>query len=86
MPENKAIATISVPGAAIIMGAVLLLTCLAAPLYSNPRVVRLVQLLLGMFGLLCVALGLLGHQQERRLAQLNEKADTSTPPPIPPAA
>jgi uncharacterized membrane protein YedE/YeeE len=73
MPEKKVLATISVPGAAIIIGALLLLTCLAAPLYSAPRVVWLVQLLLGMFGLLCVVLGLLGARQERLLMQHNKK-------------
>ena len=39
MPKNKDLASTSVPGAAIVVGGLLLLACLVAPLYAAQRVV-----------------------------------------------
>jgi len=75
MAERKVLPKISLPGVAIIIGVVLLLTCLAAPLYSDPRVVWVVRLLFGMFGILCVLLGLLGFSQERFRSRVLDDAD-----------
>lgn len=74
MTERKALVKISLPGAAIMIGVTLLVACLLAPLYSDPRVVWVVRLLFGMFGLLCVILGLLGFSQERLRSRVVDDA------------
>lgn len=79
MPKNKDLASTSVPGAAIVVGGLLLLACLVAPLYAAQRVVWLVRLLTGMFGLLCVVLGVLAKWQEGLLVRLHDDDEDRRP-------
>ena len=72
MSQEKRGVTVTLPAAAIIIGVVLLIACLAAPLYAPERAVWVVRLLLGAFGILCVALGLLARWQDRARARLTD--------------
>ncbi len=75
MARQKAPASTSLPRAAIIIGAPLLVACLLAPLYSDPRVVWVIRLLFGGCGVLCVLLGLLALWQERLRSRVLDDAD-----------
>ena len=64
MSENRTGAGITVPQAAIVIAVVLLLVCLTAALYCAPKIVWVVRLLTGGWGVMLLTLGALGVWQE----------------------
>ena len=77
--SDKVLANITVPGGAIMIGVVLLLECLAAPFFAPHRLLPILQLILGGFGVLLATLGIVGAWQERLRSKQTGELPTKPP-------
>ena len=63
--SNKVVFNVTLKRGAVIIGVVLLVVCLAAPLYAGPDVRGLAQMITGFYGLLFLVLGVAGQEKRK---------------------
>jgi len=64
--SNKVVFNVTLKRGAVIIGVVLLMVCLAAPLYAGADVRVLAQMITGFYGLLFVLLGVAGKEKRKQ--------------------
>ena len=70
--RKRMVVHITLPRAAIIIGVVLVLVCLAAPLFAKPVALGMIRLIVGLYAALFACMGVAGAWQERLRARLVE--------------